>query len=88
MSNLKAIRGELGVTQQALAEKVGVSQSAINHYENGNRTVDTILGWRIVNALNLLGADCKFEDVFPDPQEDCETKEQEVKPPIKGVNGE
>ena len=35
MSNLKAIRGELGVTQQALAKKVGVSQSAVNHYENG-----------------------------------------------------
>jgi putative transcriptional regulator len=88
MSNLKAIRGELGVTQQALAEKVGVSQSAINHYENGNRTVDTVLGWRIVNALNLLGADCNFEDVFPDPQEDCETKGHAVKPPIKGANGE
>ncbi|TOJ99041.1 helix-turn-helix transcriptional regulator [Vibrio parahaemolyticus] len=88
MSNLKAIRGELGVTQQALAEKVGVSQSAFNHYENGNRTVDTVLGWRIVNALNLLGADCKFEDVFPDPQEDCETKGHAVKPPTKGANGE
>ncbi|HCE5244014.1 TPA: helix-turn-helix transcriptional regulator [Vibrio parahaemolyticus] len=88
MSNLKAIRGELGVTQQALAEKVGVSQSAINHYENGNRTVDTVLGWRIVNALSSLGANCKFEDVFPDPQEDCETKDQGVKPPTKGANGE
>ncbi len=72
MSKLKLIRGELGVTQQSLAEKVGVSQSAINHYENGNRAVDTAIGWRIVNALNLLGADCQFEDVFPDPQNDCE----------------
>ncbi len=70
MSNLKVIRGGLGVTQQALAEKVGVSQSAINHYENGNRTVDTVLGWRIVNVLNSLGADCRFEDVFPNPEED------------------
>jgi putative transcriptional regulator len=74
MSKLKLIRGELGVTQQALAEKVGVSQSAINHYENGNRTVDTSLAWKIVCALNTLGANCKFEEVFPDPQSNCEQK--------------
>ncbi|EHK9084600.1 helix-turn-helix transcriptional regulator [Vibrio parahaemolyticus] len=70
MSNLKVIRGALGVTQQALAEKVGVSQSAINHYENGNRTVDTALGWSIVNALNSFGANCTFEQVFPNPNQD------------------
>ncbi|PNH90864.1 XRE family transcriptional regulator [Vibrio diazotrophicus] len=68
MTNLKSVRGELGVTQQALADMVGVSQSAINHYENGNRTVDTSLGWRIVNALNQLGGKLTLSDVFPDPQ--------------------
>ncbi|MGO2497752.1 MAG: helix-turn-helix transcriptional regulator [Vibrio litoralis] len=68
MSKLKVIRGELGVTQKSLAEKVGVSQSAINHYENGNRSVETSLGWRIVHALNSWGGNYTLVDVFPDPQ--------------------
>ncbi|WP_105901407.1 helix-turn-helix transcriptional regulator [Vibrio gangliei] len=68
MSKIKVIRGELGVTQETLAKKVGVSQSAMNHYENGNREIKNELGWRIVNALNELGASCTYEEVFPNPQ--------------------
>ena len=68
MSKLKFIRGELGITQKSLAKKVGVSQSAINHYENGNRTVETSLGWRIVHALNSWGGSFTLNDVFPDPK--------------------
>ncbi|WP_434340220.1 helix-turn-helix transcriptional regulator [Motilimonas cestriensis] len=68
MPKIKFIRGDLGVTQRALAEKLGLSQSTINHYENGNRSIDTGTGWKIVQALNAFGAQCSFEDVFPNPQ--------------------
>lgn len=68
MSKLKMIRSQIGITQAVLAKEMGLSQSAINHYENGNRSVDTTTGWRIVHTLNRLGAQCSFEDVFPNPQ--------------------
>lgn len=67
MSKIKEIRMKLGVTQDALAKKIGVSQGAINHYENGNREIKLSLGRRIVSALNALGAECTFDEVFPDP---------------------
>lgn len=34
VENLKKLRNELGISQQALAEKIGVSQQSINKYEN------------------------------------------------------
>ena len=34
MNNLKMLRNERGVTQQALADAIGTNQQAINGYEN------------------------------------------------------
>lgn len=78
MSKIKDIRTKLGVTQDALAKKLGVSQGAMNHYENGNREIKLSLGRRIVAALNDLGAQCTFDDVFPDPDRD-------INPPRKSA---
>lgn len=36
-SYIKSRRKNIGLTQQQLAELVGVSQDAISQYENGNR---------------------------------------------------
>ncbi|UTZ27713.1 helix-turn-helix transcriptional regulator [Vibrio campbellii] len=88
MSNIKQIRMSLGISQDALAAEIGVTQGAIAHFEAGKRTPNINMCWKIVKALNQLGAKCTFDDVFPDPQEDCGTEGQEVKPPIKGANGE
>lgn len=68
MSKIKDIRTTIGVTQETLGKKLGVSQGAMNHYENGNREISLSLARKIVNALNELGAQCTFDDVFPDPQ--------------------
>ena len=37
MKNLKQLRKAKGFTQKRLGELVGVSESAINQYENGKR---------------------------------------------------
>ncbi|GAB6263224.1 helix-turn-helix transcriptional regulator [Photobacterium sp. R1] len=68
MSNLKQIRLQLGLSQAALAKQAGITQGAIAHFERGKRTPSIDMCWKVVNALNALGASCSFDDVFPDPQ--------------------
>lgn len=67
MSNLKKYREKASITQSALAEKVGMTQGAIAHYENGRRTPSLDGARQIVAALNALGATCSLADVFPEP---------------------
>lgn len=70
MSALKAIRKQTGVTQTELAERVGLTQAAIGHYETGRRTPRLSECRKIVTALNELGANCNLSDVFPEPSPD------------------
>lgn len=67
MSKIKEIRGGALLTQANLATKLGISASAISHFEKGRRFPDINTCWRIVTALNELGANCQFTDVFPNP---------------------
>jgi putative transcriptional regulator len=69
MNALKATRKKVGVTQTQLAERVGLTQAAIGHYETGRRMPGLNECRRIVAALNELGAECDLADVFPDPEE-------------------
>ena len=41
IKNLKQLRNRIGISQQALAAAVGVSQQSINKYENHNIEPDT-----------------------------------------------
>lgn len=66
MNNIKKILKELGVTQVQFSSRIGVSQGAINHYINSNRNPDIDTCWKIVNSLRELGANCNFDEVFPD----------------------
>lgn len=64
MNNLKEIRKARKISQTDLADKLGVVQSAINHWESGvvdlaQARFDTIL--KICVALN-----CKAVDLFQD----------------------
>ena len=36
LPNIRLLRREMGVSQQALADAIGLSQQSINHYENHN----------------------------------------------------
>jgi len=68
MSALKTIRKRVGITQAQLAERVGMTQAAIGHYETGRRRPGLEECRRIVTALNELGASCTLDDVFPSSQ--------------------
>ncbi|EDW4641448.1 helix-turn-helix transcriptional regulator [Salmonella enterica subsp. enterica serovar Java] len=65
MNNISAVRKKTGVTQQQLADLLGWKQSRIGNYEAGVRTPDLSSCRRIVDALNILGADCSLDTVFP-----------------------
>lgn len=68
MNNLKYFRRTINVNQKDIGDLVGVGQSTIDRYENGKRKVTVPMAWKIVQALNQLGAACSFSDVFPEPQ--------------------
>lgn len=67
MNALKTTRKNAGITQTQLAERVGLTQAAIGHYETGRRTPGLNECRRIVAALNELGVSCDLAQVFPDP---------------------
>ncbi len=69
MSNLKQFREKAQVTQAALAERVGMTQGAIAHYENGRRTPGLAESRQLLAALNELGVGCTLDELFPaDPK--------------------
>lgn len=68
MQQIRDIRKRANISVNDLAEIIGTEASAVYHYESNRRTPDFNQCWKIVNALNQLGANCSFDDVFPNPQ--------------------
>jgi putative transcriptional regulator len=52
LNSLKAERERLGLTQAALAERVGVSRKTINTVENGVFIPSTLLALKLAAALD------------------------------------
>ena len=58
-NRLHGLRTEHGLTQAALAERVGVSRKTINTVENGVFIPSTLLALRLARALR-----CPVEAIF------------------------
>ena len=52
-NGLKHRRGELGITQAELAERVGVTRKTVNTVENGVFTPSTTLAIKLAKSLDL-----------------------------------
>lgn len=63
---LRAARLAAGLTQAALAERVGVSRKTVNTVENGVFVPSTVLALRLARALG-----CRIEDLFALPDGDA-----------------
>lgn len=68
-TNLKFLREQRGLSQNKLAEKIGVNQTTIARWEDDNRvpTIDNAID--VSEALNiplsdLLGIDLRFQDTM------------------------
>ncbi|HDL9513641.1 TPA: helix-turn-helix transcriptional regulator [Vibrio cholerae] len=76
MNKIAEHRNRIGISQSDLSKLVGVTPSAIGNYESGTRNINVDMCWKIVIALNSLGAKCTFQDVFPNPQTDVLSEPQ------------
>ena len=66
-NRLHALRAEQGLTQAALAERVGVSRKTINTIENGVFVPSTLLALKLARALGqpvegIFSLDIEQED--------------------------
>ncbi len=52
-NRLKEQRGQLGLTQAELAERVGVTRKTVNTVENGVFTPSAMLALKLAEALNV-----------------------------------
>ena len=50
LERIKGLRAELGLTQQALANRLGVSFATVNRWENG-QTMPSQLSWNQIRKL-------------------------------------
>lgn len=64
-NRIKVERAEQRITQQQLAEAVGVSRQTINAIESGKFVPSTVLAMKIARTFG-----CKVEDVFQLDDED------------------
>lgn len=79
MSAIKCIRTQLGLTQQAFAEEIGVSQGNVSFYERG-QTVMPDVARRVIACAKRHGYLCSFDDVY---SERPELKPRKAKPAAK-----
>lgn len=57
MLQLKALRKETGVSQQSVADYLGITRQAYSNYETGNRTPDTEALLKLAEFFNV-SVDC------------------------------
>jgi len=53
---IKALREHLGLTQEQFAQRVGVTFSSVNRWENGKRTPQPFLARRLVEMKQKVDA--------------------------------
>lgn len=56
---MSEIRKARGLTQEALAEKVGITQAVVSRYESGDRFPKLTIAAKIAEALG-----CKVDDLI------------------------
>jgi putative transcriptional regulator len=64
MNNIKIIRERLGLTQAALAQRLGCTQGNIGHYENKNQTIPPETAKRLISVAAEIGCAITYEDIY------------------------
>jgi len=64
-NTIKVERAKMDMTQEALAEKIGVSRQTINSIEKGKYVPSTLLALKMANVFNT-----SVNDIFDLEQED------------------
>ena len=64
MCNLKKIREQLGMSQSALADSIGMTQGSITHYENARQDMPPRVAKKIIAAAAGMGVSITFDDIY------------------------
>ena len=72
---LKEARNSMGLTQEQLAEKIGVAKSTLAGYEKGNREPDV---FKIKKLIEILGIDADYLLDINKEAPETETSESEA----------
>ncbi|ADO48094.1 helix-turn-helix domain-containing protein [[Enterobacter] lignolyticus] len=68
MNNIAVERQKLGLSQSKFAQTLGWGRSRLSNYESNLRQPGLSECRQIVETLNMLGADCSLDSVFPSDQ--------------------
>lgn len=52
-SKIKFYREINGITQQSLADFLGISRTTLSHYESGDRLPNIFIIWKIADYFNI-----------------------------------
>lgn len=66
MSNFKAIRARLGVTQAAIAIPLDVTQGNVSFYENG-QTLPPDVAAKLIEFAKSKGVELNYDDIYAEP---------------------
>ncbi|PHM23723.1 helix-turn-helix transcriptional regulator [Xenorhabdus budapestensis] len=66
MNSIKKYRKMAKLKQKDLAALVGLTPSAISHYETGIRVPDIAISKKLVEVLTIQGVKCSLDQLFAD----------------------
>jgi len=67
MNNVRSLRKTLGMSQAELAKGIGVTQSALSHYENGSCDPLVETARKLISFAVTHGITWCLEDVYASP---------------------
>jgi putative transcriptional regulator len=68
MNKIKSLRTRLGVTQDALAAALGVSQANVSLYEKGQQ-VSPRVAQRLIEYARKKGLSISYDDIYGTPSD-------------------
>lgn len=68
MNNVRSLRKTLGMSQAELAKSIGVTQSALSHYENGSCDPLVETARKLIAFAGTRGITWCLEDVYASPK--------------------
>ncbi|MEB2544049.1 helix-turn-helix transcriptional regulator [Burkholderia cenocepacia] len=67
MNNIRSLRSALRLSQAELAKHIGITQSALSHYENGSCDPLVATARRLISFARGRGLIWRLEDVYAAP---------------------
>lgn len=67
MNNVRSLRLALRLSQAELAKNIGITQSALSHYENGACDPLVATARKLISYAATQGVEWRLEDVYSAP---------------------